>query len=43
MIWNNLYAHPNGKMRAFTHGHLDWLTVIQLPVYALPVEGACKR
>ena len=30
-------------MRAFTTGHPDWLTVIQLPAYAPdlnPVEGA---
>jgi hypothetical protein len=30
-------------MRAFTAGHPDWLTVIQLPAYAPdlnPVEGA---
>ena len=43
VIWDNLPTHLNRKMRAFTAGHPDWLTVIQLPAYALdlnPVEGA---
>jgi hypothetical protein len=43
MIWDNLNTHLSRKMRAFTAGHPDWLTVIQLPAYAPdlnPVEGA---
>src|SRR5262249_51552884 len=43
VIWDNLSTHLSRKMRAFTAGHPDWLTVIQLPAYAPdlnPVEGA---
>ena len=43
VIWDNLNTHLSRKMRAFTIGHPDWLTVIQLPAYAPdlnPVEGA---
>ena len=43
VIWDNLNTHLSRKMRAFTTGHPDWLTVIQLPAYAPdlnPVEGA---
>ena len=43
VIWDNLPTHLSNKMRAFTGGHPDWLTVIQLPAYAPdlnPVEGA---
>jgi transposase len=43
VIWDNLNTHLSRKMRAFTAGHPDWLTVIQLPAYAPdlnPVEGA---
>jgi len=31
VIWDNLNTHLGRKMRAFTTGHPDWLTVIQLP------------
>ena len=44
VIWDNLNTHLSRKMRAFTTGHPDWLTVIQLSAYAPelnPVEGAC--
>ena len=34
VIWDNLNTHLSRKMRAFTAGHPDWLTVIQLPAYA---------
>jgi putative transposase len=34
VIWDNLSTHLSRKMRAFTSGHPDWLTVIQLPAYA---------
>jgi putative transposase len=34
VIWDNLNTHLNRKMQAFTAGHPDWLTVIQLPAYA---------
>ena len=43
VIWDNLNTHLSRKMRAFTAGRPDWLTVIQLPAYAPdlnPVEGA---
>jgi transposase len=43
VIWDNLSTHLSNKMKAFTTGHPDWLTVIQLPAYAPdlnPVEGA---
>jgi transposase len=43
VIWDNLSTHLSRKMRAFTAGHPNWLTVIQLPAYAPdlnPVEGA---
>jgi putative transposase len=43
VIWDNLPTHLSRKMQAFTAGHPDWLTVIQLPAYAPdlnPVEGA---
>jgi transposase len=43
VIWDNLNTHLSRKMQAFTTGHPDWLTVIQLPAYAPdlnPVEGA---
>ena len=43
VIWDNLNTHLSRKMRAFTTGHPDWLTVVQLPAYAPdlnPVEGA---
>jgi len=43
VIWDNLPTHLSRKMQAFTTGHPDWLTVIQLPAYAPdlnPVEGA---
>jgi putative transposase len=43
VIWDNLNTHLSRKMRTFTTGHPDWLTVIQLPSYAPdlnPVEGA---
>jgi hypothetical protein len=43
VIWDNLNTHLSRKMRAFTDGHPDWLTVFQLPAYAPdlnPVEGA---
>ena len=31
VIWDNLPTHLSRKMRAFTAGRPDWLTVIQLP------------
>ena len=34
VIWDNLNKRLSRKMRAFTTGHPDWLTVIQLPAYA---------
>jgi len=34
VIWDNLPTHLSRKMQAFTTGHPDWLTVIQLPAYA---------
>ena len=34
VIWDNLNTHLSRKMRAFTSGHPDWLTMIQLPAYA---------
>jgi putative transposase len=43
VIWDNLNTHLSRKMRAFTTGHPDWLTVIQLPACAPDlnaVEGA---
>ena len=43
VIWDNLNTHLSRKMTAFTTGHPDWLTVVQLPAYAPdlnPVEGA---
>jgi len=43
VIWDNLNTHLSRKMRAFTTGHPDWLTVIQLPACAPdlnPAEGA---
>jgi hypothetical protein len=43
VIWDNLNTHLSRKMRAFTDGHPDWLTVFRLPAYAPdlnPVEGA---
>jgi transposase len=43
VIWDNLPTHLSRKMTAFTTGHPDWLTVIQLPAYAPdlnPVESA---
>jgi transposase len=43
VIWDNLNTHLSKKMHAFTTGHPDWLTVIQLPAYAPElnaVEGA---
>lgn len=43
LIWDNLNTHISKVMRAFTGGHPDWLTVIQLPAYAPdlnPAEGA---
>jgi putative transposase len=42
VIWDNLNTHLSRKMRAFTDGHPDWLTVFQLPAYAPdlnPAEG----
>jgi DDE superfamily endonuclease len=42
VIWDNPNTYLSRKMRAFTTGHPDWLTVIQLPAYAPeldPVEG----
>ena len=42
VIWDNLNTHLSRKMRVFTGGHPDWLTVIQLPAYAPdlnPVEA----
>jgi transposase len=43
VIWDNLNTHLSRKMRTFTTGHPDGLTVIQLPAYAPdlnPAEGA---
>ena len=42
VIRDNLPTHLSRKMRAFTAGLPDWLTVIQLPACAdlNPVEGA---
>jgi transposase len=43
VIWDNLNTHVSAVMREFTGAHPDWLTVIQLPAYALelnPCEGA---
>ena len=43
VIWGNLNTYLSRKMQAFTTGHPDWLTVIQLPAYAPdvnPVEAA---
>lgn len=34
VIWDNLPTHISTVMRAFTTGHPDWLTVIQMPGYA---------
>jgi putative transposase len=42
VIRDNLNTQLSRKMRAFTGGHPDWLTVIQMPAYAPdlnPVEG----
>ncbi len=41
VIWDNLDTHLCRRMRAFTAGHLDWRTVIQLQPATLssPVEG----
>jgi hypothetical protein len=38
VIWDNLNTYLSRKMRAFTTGHPDWLTVIQLPAYAPDVN-----
>lgn len=35
LVWDNLNTHCSGKMRAFTEAREDWLTVVQLPGYAL--------
>jgi transposase len=40
VIWDNLNTHLSRKMRAFTTGHPDWLTVIQLPAYAPELNAA---
>lgn len=43
VIWDNLNTHRSRKMHAFTKAREDWLTVVQLPVYAPDlnaVEGA---
>jgi transposase len=34
LVWDNLNSHRSKKMRAFTEGHPDWLTVVHLPGYA---------
>jgi putative transposase len=42
LVWDNLNTHLSAVMRTFTGAHPDWLTVIQLPVYAPdlnPAEG----
>ena len=42
LIWDNLNTHVSAMMRALTGARRDWLTVIQLPAYALdlnPAEG----
>lgn len=41
LVWDNLNTHLTAGMRQFIAEH-DWLTVVQLPVYAPqlnPVEG----
>jgi hypothetical protein len=38
VIWDNLNTYLSRKMQAFTTGHPDWLTVIQLPAYAPDVN-----
>lgn len=43
VVWDNLNTHRSTKMRRFTGGHQDWLTVVHLPGYAPDlnaVEGA---
>ncbi len=42
LVWDNLNRHLVPGMKTFAADHADWLTVIQLPVYAPdlnPVEG----